>query len=171
MKIASGTAPVAEMRKHGLNVGIGIDSCAVSDNTDFFEAMRTMIFLQRVTSMNPRTLLGKDALKMATIEGARSIGKGHEIGSLEKGKKADIILVNLTDVNTRPYNELVNNLVFAANSANIDTVIIGGEMLVHEGVFTKFDKESILDEVETRAAEIYRNAGVDLPPYFSINDL
>lgn len=171
MKIASGTAPVVEMKKQGLHIGIGIDSCAVSDNTDFFEAMRTMVFLQRVTTMDPTALLGKDALRMATIEGAKSIGKGDEIGSIEKGKKADIILVDLTDVNTRPYNELVNNLVFAANSSNVDTVIVEGEVMVDNGKFTRFDKESMLDEVESRAAEIYRAAGIDLPPYFSINDL
>jgi len=171
MKIASGAAPIADMKKQGLHIGIGIDSCAVSDNTDFFEAMRTMIFLQRVTTMNPTALLGKDALKIATIEGAKSIGKGDEIGSLEKGKKADILLINLTDVNTRPYNDLVNNLVFAANSANIDTVLVEGEVLMHKGDFTRFNKESILDEVENRVAEIYRDAGVELPRFFSINDL
>ena len=171
MKLASGAAPIAEMMKRGVDIGIGIDSCAVSDNTDFFEAMRTMIFLQRITTMDPKAILGKDALKMATIGGARAINKGHLIGSLEPGKQADIQLINLTDVNTRPYNDLLNNLVFAANSSNIDCVIVDGEVLMRGGVFTRFDKDEMLDEVEREAAAIYRAAAIDLPPHFMFKDL
>lgn len=170
MKIASGAAPVTAMRKKGIPVGLGIDSCAVSDNTDFFEAMRTMVFLQRVTTMDPKAILGKDALRIATIEGARALGKEHEIGSLEMGKQADILLVDLGNVNTRPYNNLVNNLVFAANSSNIDCVIVGGEILMNKGVFTRFDKESVLDEAEKQASALYRAAGIELPSYFTINE-
>jgi 5-methylthioadenosine/S-adenosylhomocysteine deaminase len=170
MKIADGAAPIARMLKKGLSVGLGIDSCAVSDNTDFFEAMRTMIFLQRITEMNPKAVLGKQALRMATIEGARVLGKDHDIGSIEVGKLADLLLVNLTGVHTRPYNDLVNNLVFAANSDAIDRVIVGGETLVKGKSFTRFDKDEVLDRAERRAAEIYRGAGISLPRYFMIKD-
>lgn len=171
MKIADGAAPIAEMRKRGVAVGLGIDSCAVSDNTDFFEAMRTMVFLQRLETMDPKAVLGREALRMATIEGARVLGKEDEIGSIEQGKQADLLLVDLHGVNTRPYNDLVNNLVFAANTSNIDRVIVGGETLVNRGVFMRFDKDSMLDEVERRAARIYRDAGIELPGHFMIKDL
>jgi 5-methylthioadenosine/S-adenosylhomocysteine deaminase len=170
MKIADGAAPIRKMLGRGVDVGLGIDSCAVSDNTDFFEAMRTMVFLQRVTAMDPKAVLGKDALRMATIGGAKVVGKDKEIGSLEEGKEADILLVDLTGVNTRPYNDLVNNLVFAANTGNIERVIVAGETLVNKSEFTRFDKNSKLDEVEHRAAEIYRSAGIQLPAHFAIND-
>lgn len=170
MKLADGPAPIAAMLKSGLAVGLGIDSCAVSDNTDFFEAMRAMVFLQRLTTMDPKAIVGKEALKAATIGGARAMGKGAEIGSLEAGKAADIIVVDLTAVNTRPYNDIENNLVFAANSQNIEKVLIGGQVLVDRGRFTRFDKEEVLDEVEHKAAQIYRNAGIELPPYFAIKD-
>lgn len=171
MKIADGAAPIRNMIQAGIDVGLGIDSCAVSDNTDFFEAMRTMVFLQRVTTMDPKAVLGKEALKMATIGGARVLGKEKEIGSLEEGKEADILLVDLTGVNTRPYNDLVNNLVFAANSGAIDRVIVAGETLVSASGFTRFDRDSKLNEVEHRAAEIYRSAGIQLPAHFAINDI
>jgi 5-methylthioadenosine/S-adenosylhomocysteine deaminase len=107
---------------------------------------------------------------MATIGGAKVVGKDKEIGSLEEGKEADILLVDLTGVNTRPYNDLVNNLVFAANTGNIERVIVAGETLVNKSEFTRFDKNSKLDEVEHRAAEIYRSAGIQLPAHFAIND-
>ena len=171
MKIASGAAPVAEMRKRGISVGIGIDSCAVSDNTDFFEAMRTAIFLQRLATGDPKAVLGKEALRMATIEGAAALGKDHKTGSLEQGKQADMIMVRLTDVNLRPYNDIVNNLVFAAGSSNISCVIADGEVLMRDGVFTRFDKDAVLDEVESKAAALYRAAGIEIPRHFMIKEL
>jgi len=170
MKIADGAAPIAKMLRKGIPVGLGIDSCAVSDNTDFFEAMRTMVFLQRVHTLDPKAVLGKDALRMATIEGAKVLGMDDRIGSIEKGKSADLLLIDLSGVNTRPYNNLVNNLVFAANSSNIERVIVEGETLMEKGVFTRFDRDSMLDEVERRAAEIYRKAGIELSEYFMIKD-
>ncbi len=170
MKIADGTAPIAKMLRKGVAVGLGIDSCAVSDNTDFFEAMRTMLFLQRITEMDPKAVLGREALRMATIGGARVLGKEREIGSIEPGKQADLVLVDLSGVHTRPYNDLVNNLVFAANSAAVARVIVGGETLVENGSFARFDKDSVLDETERRAAEIYREAGISLPRHFMIKD-
>jgi 5-methylthioadenosine/S-adenosylhomocysteine deaminase len=170
MKIADGAAPISDMLKAGVPVGLGIDSCAVSDNTDFFEAMRTMVFLQRLRTMDPKAVLGRQALRMATIEGARVLGMEDEIGSLEKGKAADMVLIDLSGVNLRPYNDLVNNLVFAANSSNIDRVIVGGETLVSRGQFVRFDRDAELEEVEHRAGEIYRKAGISLPPWFCIND-
>jgi 5-methylthioadenosine/S-adenosylhomocysteine deaminase len=171
MKIADGAAPVAAMLKKGVEVGLGIDSCAVSDNTDFFEAMRTMVFLQRLTTMDPKAVLGREALRIATIGGAKVLGKEKEIGSIEEGKCADLLLVDLTAVNTRPYNEIVNNLVFAANSSNIERVIVGGETLVNRGEFTRFDKEAVLDDAERQAARIYREAGIEIPAHFMIKDL
>ncbi len=169
MKIADGAAPIAAMRAKGVKVSLGIDSCAVSDNTDFFETMRTMVFLQRLKTMDPKAILGRDALSIATIGGAEVLGMEDLIGSIEPGKAADLLVVDLNGVRTRPYNDLVNNLVFAANSAQIERVIVGGETLVHEGRFTRFDAQALLDEIEQRAAAIYRAAGIDLPPYFAVN--
>jgi 5-methylthioadenosine/S-adenosylhomocysteine deaminase len=170
MKIACGVTPVVKMLEKGVDVGLGIDSCAVSDNTDYFEAMRAMLFLQRITNMDANIIHAEDALKMATIGGAKILGRDHEIGSLEKGKQADMVFINLNDLNLRPYNKLINNLVYAANSSNIARVMIGGETVVEKGKFTRFDKDAIIDSTEQKIAGIYRKAGIELPDYFMIRD-
>ena len=171
MKICCGVAPITEMLKKGLAIGLGIDSCAVSDNTDFFEVMRTAIFLQRVTTMDPTAILGRDALVMATRAGAEVVKLKEKIGTLEVGKEADLIILDLREVNLRPFNNLINNLVFAANSSNIKTVMVAGEILIKEGKFTRFDEEAILDEAEEYIAFILRKKGLEIPPYFMIKQL
>ena len=168
MKIADGAAPIAQMLRAGVDVGLGIDSCAVSDNTDFFEAMRTAVFLQRLVNKDASVILGRDALRMATVGGAKTLKLDREIGTLETGKSADLICVDLDKLNTRPYNELINNLVFAANSSNISLVMVGGDILVENGKMVEFDEDAALDEAEAYAEDTFRQAGLELPDYFSI---
>ncbi|QRN85941.1 amidohydrolase family protein [Clostridia bacterium] len=169
MKIADGAAPIAKMLDLGMDVGLGIDSCAVSDNTDFFEAMRAFVFLQRVTTLDPKIVLGRDALAMATRLGARAMNMGDRIGTLEEGKDADMILVNLRDVNIRPLNNIFNNIVFAANSHNIKTVIARGNILMEDGVITCLDEEKELAEAEEFVYKALRDNGMELPDYFTNN--
>lgn len=169
MKIADGAAPIRQMLQKGVDVGLGIDSCAVSDNTDFFEAMRTAIFLQRLVTKDATAVRGRDALRMATIGGARVLKMDSLIGSLEPGKSADLIMVDLTGVNMRPYNDYVNNLVFAANSSNIRLVMVGGEVLVHDGRMISLDEDAAIEEAEEYAYKTFSKAGLSLAPYFQIS--
>lgn len=169
MKIADGAAPIAEMLSRGIPVGLGIDSCAVSDNTDFFEAMRTSVFLQRVHNLNSRIMTGKDALVMATRKGAEAIKMSDEIGTLEIGKQADMILVSLEGRRLRPFNDLINNLVFAANSSDIHTVIVAGDILIDGGKFTRFDADLRFDQAEEYVAELLWERGLNIPDYFAVH--
>ncbi|MEI7884394.1 MAG: amidohydrolase family protein [Clostridia bacterium] len=170
MKIADGVAPIRKMLAKGLHVGLGIDSCAVSDNTDFFEAMRTAVFLQRIDGMDATAILGEDALVMATIGGAAALGREKELGSLEVGKEADIIFVDLRACNIRPFNNIVNNLVFAANSSNIKAVLVAGDVLLWDGKLVKIDEAAALDAAEEYASYIFRKAGLQIPEYFSMKE-
>jgi hypothetical protein len=163
MKIADGAAPIARMLQKGLDVGLGIDSCAVSDNTDFFETMRTAVFLQRLVNKDATAILGRDALWMATLGGARAMKKDKEIGSLEPGKYADLMLIDLKRSATRPYNDLINNIVFAANSSSIRLVMVEGEILVRDGRMTQLDEYSALDEAEEYAYRTFSDAGLSYP--------
>ncbi|MEL7610688.1 MAG: amidohydrolase [Bacillota bacterium] len=168
MKIADGAAPIRQMLQKGVDVGLGIDSCAVSDNTDFFEAMRTAAFLQRLVTKDATALRGRDVLRMATIGGARAVKMDSVIGSLEPGKSADLILVDLTGTNMRPYNDYINNIVFAANSNNIRLVMVEGEVLVHGGRMISLDEDAALDAAEEYAYKTFTKAGLSLAPYFQI---
>jgi len=107
MYLASGTAPVPSLLNHGIPVGLGVDGAASNNNQDMFELIKTTAILHKVTSLDPLAITAEKVLEMATIEGAKSIFMDKEIGSLEVGKKADIILVNLREVNMVPLNNLV----------------------------------------------------------------
>lgn len=168
MKIASGVAPIAKMLKAGVNVALGTDSCATNDNTDLFEAMRLAVMLQRVYNLDAMCVSSYQGLEMATRGGAEAIGMGNELGSLEIGKLADIVLVDLTAVNMRPVNNALNNLVYCTNSSNVDTVIVNGEVVVEKGRLVTVDEEEALDQAEGYAGKRFQEAGLNVPPYFNL---
>jgi 5-methylthioadenosine/S-adenosylhomocysteine deaminase len=134
-----------------------------------FEAMRTAGFLQKVTSMNPAVLPAAQTLRMATLGGAEALGMEHEIGSLEAGKKADVILVDLTKSHMRPINKIENSLVYCANSGDVDTVVCDGQVLMEARRILAFDEESWVARAVDYAYERFRADGIDLPTYFSLS--
>jgi 5-methylthioadenosine/S-adenosylhomocysteine deaminase len=166
MKIASGIAPIARMLKAGVNVALGTDSCAVNDNTDLFEAMRIFVMLQRVANLDSTIVSSYEALEMATIGGARSLGLEKKLGSLEPGKLADIILVDLKAANMRPVNNIINNLVYCANSGNVETVIVNGNLIMEKGTILTVNEEEALDEAEAYAQKRFQEAGLAVPSYY-----
>jgi 5-methylthioadenosine/S-adenosylhomocysteine deaminase len=167
MKIADGVAPVARMRAAGVDVGLGTDSCAVNDNMDMFEAMRIAAFLQKVHQMDPTAISAYDVLEMATSGGARALGMGDQIGSLEVGKKADVILVDLTGAHLRPINRIVNNLVYCASAASdVETVIVDGRVVVEHRTLCTCDQEQVISAAEEFAVERFGRAGLEISPYY-----
>ena len=120
MKLSLGTAPVTRMLAAGVTVSLGTDTCAVNDNMDLFEAMRVGAFLQKLSTGDPALLPAREALHLGTLGGARALGMAGEVGSLEVGKRADIILVDLARIHMRPVNNLLNNLVYCASAATAD---------------------------------------------------
>lgn len=169
MKVADGVARVADMLAAGVVVSLGTDSCAVNDNMDMFEAMRIAAFLQKVTKMDPAVVPAEEVLAMATIGGAKALNLEHEIGSLEVGKKADIILVDLTQPHMRPINNVANNLVYAASAArDVETVIVDGRVVVENRRLLTLDEEATVSEAEEYALSRFERAGLPVPPYYRI---
>jgi 5-methylthioadenosine/S-adenosylhomocysteine deaminase len=167
MKIALGIAPVVKMLEAGVNVSLGTDTCAVNDNMDLFEAMRVGAFLQKLATMNPAVVPAYQALEMATIGGARSLGMDNEIGSLEVGKKADMILVDLTGVHMRPINNIANNLVYCTSAASdVETVIVDGQLVVQDHRLLCCDEQKTIAEAEEFALQRFARAGLDVPFYY-----
>lgn len=167
MKVADGIAPIAKMLKAGVVVSLGTDSCAVNDNMDMFEAMRVAAFLQKVSHMDATALSAYQVLEMATIGGARALGLEAEIGSLEVGKKADLIVVDLTGTHLRPINNLVNNLVYCASAASdVETVIIDGRLVVEGRRLVGHDEGAIVAQAEEEAIRRSRAAGLSVSPYY-----
>ena len=130
MKLASGIAPVKKMLDAGVNVSIGTDGASSNNDLDMWEEMRTASLLQKVSTMDPCAIPAYTALQMATINGAKAIGREGELGVLSAGAFADILLVDLEKAHLYPHTNLVSELVYSAHSSDVDTVIVNGDIVV-----------------------------------------
>jgi 5-methylthioadenosine/S-adenosylhomocysteine deaminase len=145
MKLASGVAPVARMLALDIAVGLGPDGPAGSNNDfDLFEEMDLAAKLQKVTAMDPRALPAAAALEMATIRGARALGMEKEIGSLEAGKRADLIAVRLDRPHAVPLYDAVSQLVYALKASDVRDVMVNGRAVVRDGRILTLDERMIL---------------------------
>ena len=131
--LASGVAPVAAMRSAGVDVGLGTDGPAGSNNNlDMFEEMASAARLQKVMRGDPKALSARDVLEMATIGGARALNMGDKIGTLETGKRADVIVVDLQQAKTQPVYSVESAIVYAADGANVVDTIVDGKILMRD---------------------------------------
>ena len=145
MMLASGVAPVIEERAAGIAVGLGTDGPAGSNNDlDLMEEMDLAAKLQKVTKMDPRALGAKAVVEMATIEGARALHMEKEIGSLETGKKADIIVIGLDAPNAVPMYDVYSQLAYALKGSDVEMVIIGGRAVMRDRKLLTLDEPAIL---------------------------
>jgi cytosine/adenosine deaminase-related metal-dependent hydrolase len=154
MKMASGVTPVRDLRDAGVTVALGSDGAANNNSFDLVREMKTACLVQNSARGRAGTLTAEDALEMATIEGARAVGRADEIGSLEPGKKADVVLVDLSRAHTWPVADPVSNLVYAAHGGNVDTVIVDGRVLLRGGTMVDVDESTILRDAARAAASI-----------------
>jgi 5-methylthioadenosine/S-adenosylhomocysteine deaminase len=145
MMLASGVAPVIEERAAGIAVGLGTDGPAGSNNDlDLMEEMDLAAKLQKITKMDPRALGAKSVVEMATIEGARALHMEKEIGSLEAGKKADIILLSLDEPNAVPMYDIYAQLAYALKASDIETVVIAGRIVMRNKKLLTLNEPVIL---------------------------
>lgn len=145
MKLASGVAPVTKLLEAGVTVALGTDGPASNNNLDMFEEMRSAALLQKVATENPEALPAYTVLEMATLGGARALGLGDKIGSLEPGKRADIILLNLRRPHLYPPHDVVAHIVYAARAGDVDTVVVDGQVVVEAGRLLTLDLDAVLD--------------------------
>jgi 5-methylthioadenosine/S-adenosylhomocysteine deaminase len=145
MMLASGVAPVIEERAAGIAVGLGTDGPAGSNNDlDLMEEMDLAAKLQKITKMDPRALGAKSVVEMATIEGAKALHMEKEIGSLEIGKKADIILIGLDEPNAVPMFDVYAQLAYALKGSDVETVVIGGRIVMRDHKLLTLNEREIL---------------------------
>jgi 5-methylthioadenosine/S-adenosylhomocysteine deaminase len=144
MKLASGTAPVTEYLAAGVAVGLGTDGAASNNDLDMFEAMRAASLLQKVRTGDPRALGAAAALEMATIGGARALGMSSQIGSLEVGKRADLIVVAMDAARQTPMYDAVSHLVYTTRGDDVRTTIVNGQVLMHDRTVRTLDENAVL---------------------------
>jgi len=151
MKLASGTAPVVAYRQAGVNVGLGTDGAASNNDLDMFEAMRQTAFQQKLVSMDPRVISAPEALELATIGGARVLGQQARIGSLEVGKRADVIVVNMSRARQTPLFDPVSQVVYVSRGDDVDTTVVNGKILMRERRVLTLDEGAVLRDARAAA--------------------
>jgi 5-methylthioadenosine/S-adenosylhomocysteine deaminase len=154
MKIASGISPITEMLDAGVRVGLGTDGAASNNDLDMWEEMRLASLLQKVDRMNPEVIPATTVLGMATSGGATAIGLGDTIGSLEVGKRADLIQVAFEDVHHVPTYNVISHLVFVSDEQDVASVVVDGEILMREREMLTIDTSRVAAEASALAARI-----------------
>lgn len=148
LRLGSGIAPARAFLDHGLTVGIGTDGSGSSDNQNMFEAMRMAAFVSRTKHADPDKWLGTwEVLEMATIGGAKLIGLDGKTGQIAPGFKADLVFLDLANVNFVPLNDAANQLVNCEDSSAVESVMIDGKMILENGRFTHFDFDMLREKV------------------------
>ncbi len=153
MKLASGVAPLAELSKRGVKIGLGTDGCASNNDLDLFGEMDAGAKLQKVHNLEPTSMPADQMLNLATLQGAKALGLGENIGSLEIGKQADIILLNVAQPHLTPFYN-ADLLVYAARGADVQTVIIDGKFVIWNRRVLSFDVKETMARVSALAKQV-----------------
>lgn len=155
MKLASGIAPISKLIENDICVGIGTDGASSNNSLDLIEELKIASLLQKVTNFNPKVLNSNEAIAMGTIKGAEVLGLEDEIGSIEVGKKADIILIDTNQANMVPdSSNLSSNIIYSANGSNVDTTICNGKILMENKELTMLDEEEIYNKARQAIKEL-----------------
>jgi 5-methylthioadenosine/S-adenosylhomocysteine deaminase len=159
LKLGSGVAPIAEMRDRGIRVSLGADGAACNNTLDMFQEMRLAATLQAMRRA-PGALTAQDVVWMATREGARALHLDHQIGSIEAGKKADVIVVGASDLHQQPSRDPYSTLVYASRPSDVRATIIDGRLVAHDGRVVWSDRRDLADAAAMEATALRSRAGV-----------
>lgn len=154
LKLACGFAPIQEFIKNGINVAVGTDGAASNNNTDMIEEMRLSTLIHKGTSNDPTVLNSRTSLRMVTQNGANALGMGKQLGSIEEGKIADLIFIDLNKPRSTPIYDVHSTLVYAAHSGQIQSVMINGEFVMKDKVILTLDEEKVKAEAQKLANTI-----------------
>jgi 5-methylthioadenosine/S-adenosylhomocysteine deaminase len=160
MKLASGTAPVPQYLEADVAVGLGTDGAASNNDLDMFEAMRQAAFLHKLQSKDPRVVSAKVAVDMATIGGARVIGREKDLGSLAPGKRADVIIVRMDQPRQTPMYDPISHLVYATRGDDVETTIVNGRVLMRNGKVLTLNEGEVLAAARAAATQVRAAVGL-----------
>jgi 5-methylthioadenosine/S-adenosylhomocysteine deaminase len=157
MKLASGVAPVPKMLKAGLKVGLGTDGAASNNDLSMWEEMDTVAKLHKVFSGDPKVISAEEAFELATIRGAQAVHLEKEIGSIEIGKRADLVLVNHDSLNQIPLYNVYSDLVYATKASDVQTVIINGRIVMRDRRLLTLDEAAIKDKARVFREQVIKS--------------
>ncbi len=154
MKLASGIAPVPKLMEKGICVGLGTDGCSSNNNLDLFSEMDMAAKLHKVDTLDPTVMDAKTVIKMATCDGAKALGLGDKTGSIEPGKKADLIIIDTEKPHLIPMYNPQSHIVYAVKGSDVATSIINGKIVMENRELKTIDLEKVMDDVSKFAEEI-----------------
>ncbi|KAF2091566.1 atrazine chlorohydrolase/guanine deaminase [Saccharata proteae CBS 121410] len=159
-KLASGLCRVPEMLQAGVNVGLGTDGAPCNNTDDLLQEMKLAAIIHKAPANDPTVVPAETVLEMVTINGAKALGLDASIGSLEVGKKADFVAVDMRKVHLQPYFSPVSALVYSVTGRDVEMVVVDGKEVVKDGRLMTMDEEVIWQEAERRGKEIVERAGL-----------
>lgn len=158
LKLGSGVAPIVDLLERKISVSLGADGAPCNNRLDMFTEMRTAALIQKAIH-GAEALPALTMLRMATIYGARALGLDKDIGSIEVGKRADLTLLNLEALHTTPHPDPISTIVYAAQSSDVETVIIDGRVVMRDGELTTLDRESVIEAAKKQAELLVKSSG------------
>jgi 5-methylthioadenosine/S-adenosylhomocysteine deaminase len=154
MKLGLGAAKIKDLLDLGVNVGLGTDGPASNNSLDMFETMKIATLLQKLIYLNPTVMPAYEVLKVATINGAKALGLRENVGSLQIGKKADIVLVDLSKPHLKPLHNIYASIVYSARGSDVDTVIVDGKILMENRHVKTLDERAVMEKAEKTALDL-----------------
>ena len=168
MKLASGFARVPDMLEKGVPVSLGCDGGPSNNTYDMIRETRLAALIHKAKVDDPLVVTAEQALEMATLGGAKALGTADSVGSLEPGKLADIILIDMNDIGFTPVTNPVSNLVYSGSGDAVDSVIVNGKLLMRGKKLLTLDEESVMENALKHSGELLERAGVDIRPKWPI---
>jgi 5-methylthioadenosine/S-adenosylhomocysteine deaminase len=159
MKLASGTAPVTKYLAAGIALGLGTDGAASNNDLDMFGAMRQASFLAKHATHDPTAVPAQTALDMATIGGARALGMEKLIGSLEVGKRADLVTVSMGAARQTPMYDPISHLVYVTRGDDVRSTIVNGKVLMKNRELRTLDREAVIDAANRLSQKVRAAVG------------
>jgi len=156
LKLISGIMPLKEMLKKKITIGLGTDSPCSNNSLDLFSEMKICALIHKIASQDPKIASAQEVLDLATIKAAEAVDKEKEIGSLEVGKKADLITLNFNQAHLQPCFNIVSHLVYSAKGSDVETLIVNGKIIMENRKFLTLDEEKIIFEANKQVNKIIK---------------
>jgi cytosine/adenosine deaminase-related metal-dependent hydrolase len=167
-KLASGVCKVPQMLASGVNVALGCDGGPSNNDYDLIREMKLAAIIHKAVTNDPLIVPAETVLEMATINGARALGLEQEVGSLEVGKKADLVVIDFNRLHTTPSPNPISTLVYAATGGEVDTVVVDGQIVVEQGQLLTMDEDEVMEQAQQHAQALYKRAGIEITPKWPV---
>jgi 5-methylthioadenosine/S-adenosylhomocysteine deaminase len=162
MKYGNDTAPIPELASRGVTVGIGTDGCGSNNNLDMIEEMRTASFLHKMVKKDSTILPVPELIRMSTVLGAKALGLDKDIGSIEIGKKADLIILDFKKPHLVPFHHCPSHIVYSAFGSDVDTVIIDGKTIMKNREVLTLNEAEVIEKAQQAFEELLELGGYTL---------